>query len=109
MVVEEMKKLDGEGIGKFETISEKEKAFYKPLPKEENKDLLSAHANFTEYKENFKTGIDTKFMTPAQHNRLLMKSPHKDILQNEYGYKNLHVNAYSTLQLQYCVHVCLVL
>ena len=89
MVVEEMKKLDGEGIGKFETISEKEKAFYKPLPKEENKDLLSAHANFTEYKENFETGIDTKFMTPAQHNRLLMKSPHKDILQNEYGYKNL--------------------
>ena len=31
-VMEEMKRLDEEGVGKFQALSDKEKAFYKPIP-----------------------------------------------------------------------------
>ncbi len=88
-VTDETRKLEEEGIGKFTSINQKEKAFYKPLPIEVNKELLLAHVDYDGYNRNFEIDIDTKFITAAQHNRLFRKSPHKDILTDEYGYMDL--------------------
>ena len=89
-VVQQMKILNEGGVGKFEALSEKEKVFFKLLPTDDNKELLTTHCtNFEEYKNNFEAAIDTKYMMTAQHNRLLLKSPDKDVLMNEYGYKEL--------------------
>ena len=88
-VVDEMKNLAEEGIGKFQALSEKEKVFYKPIPLDANRELLVAHVNFEEYKDNFMKAIETKFITAAQYNRLLLNSPDKEILTSQYGLKTL--------------------
>lgn len=84
-VVEEMKKLAEDGIGKFVQLTEKEKAFYKPLPTDTNRQIIEPHALFEDYKKNFST-VDRKYITEGQHSRLLKKSWDKDILEKEYGY-----------------------
>ena len=88
-VIEQMKKLDEEGMGKFMGESEKEKSFHKLIPNdsEERKQLISKFTDYEEYKKKFKIEIDSKYITIAQHKRLLAKSPNKDILISEFGYK----------------------
>ena len=85
-VVEEMKRLETDGLGKFKQLSEKERVYYKPLPTEENREQLATHASFEDYKANFPV-LDEKYITQAQYNRLFNKSPDKDLLTREYGYK----------------------
>ena len=51
-VVKHMKKLDESGLGKWMSISEKEKVFYKALPVEANRNLLSTHGDFETYQKN---------------------------------------------------------
>ena len=86
-VQEEMKKLAEGGIGTFKSISEKEKVFFKPLPRETNKDQIVPLVNFEEYSAKFMEAIDAKYITAAQFQRLLLNSPDKDILISEYGLK----------------------
>ena len=88
-VMDEMKRLDEEGIGKFQALSDKEKAFYKPIPIEANKEQLLPYVNLDEYTDNFKKTIDTKHITAAQYNRLLQNSPDKNTLMSEYGLKTV--------------------
>ena len=52
-VQDEMSKLAQGGIGSFESLTDKEKVFYKPLPKEANKGLLLPLVNFEEYNTDF--------------------------------------------------------
>ena len=66
--MDEMKCLDKEGIGKFQALSDKEKAFYKPIPIEANKEQLLPYMNLDECADNFKKTIDTKHMQP--HNTI---------------------------------------
>lgn len=81
-----MKKLESEGVGSFLSEGTGDKAFYKLLPEERNKDAIERFVTFSEYKKNFLTEIG-KSLSEAQQKRLLDKSPDKDILVSEYGYK----------------------
>lgn len=79
-----MKELSEDEMGVY-VETEKEKAFYKLLPIDENREMISKLTNFEDYEENFKD-IDTKLITEAQKKRLLARSPDRDILTTEYGY-----------------------
>lgn len=81
-----MKSLSGEKIGEFKQLTHKERAYYKPLPEEDNKAAIVSivgTANWDEYVCNFKS-CDLKYITPTQHNRLLQNSPHLELMET-YG------------------------
>ena len=82
-LIDIMKTLADSGIGKFEAFSEKEKVYFKPLPTEE---ALREHVDSQAYQANFEKPVDAKYITAAQYNRILDKSPNKDILISKYNY-----------------------
>ena len=65
-----MKKLHEERVGLFEGQNDKEKVFYKKLPTQNNKELISKHVDFNDYESNFKMSIEhmtaTQMKTRAQ-------------------------------------------
>lgn len=76
-IAEKMKSLADGGIGMFKNISQRERVYYKPLPKEENRQAICAvigEEKWNEYVSNFSV-LDTKYITLSQHNRLLDNSP----------------------------------
>ena len=83
-----MKRLD-EGIGKFQALSDKEKAFDNPIPIEPNKEQLLPYVNLDAYADNFKKTIDTKHITATQYDRLLLNSSDTNKLMSEYGLKTV--------------------
>lgn len=85
-VLDEMKKLSDNGVGKF-VITDKDKVYYKPLPDEINREHIVAHVDFAQYKDNFKADVDGKYFTQKQFNRLLSNSADKDILMSEYDHQ----------------------
>lgn len=80
-----MKKLEEEGVGMFKSEGG-DRAFFKLLPEEGNKTLVENFVNFTEYETNFKAAVG-KQLTQPQQKRLLGRSPDKDTLERQYGYK----------------------
>ena len=86
-VAESMKELDSKTMGTFLSVSEKEKVFYKLLPTPENEETISKFMDFEDYKEHFKSNVDSKIITPNEYARLLNKSPDKESLISQYGYK----------------------
>lgn len=58
-------------------ITQKERAFFKPLPEDDIKEAVCSvvGARWEEYASNFKA-IDTKYITLTQFNRLLAASPY---------------------------------
>lgn len=80
-----MKLLDEEGVGVFIGHNEKEKVFFKKVPTQCNKEMISKQdVDFGDYERNFKMNIE--HMTTTQINRLLNRSPDKDKLVRDYGY-----------------------
>lgn len=65
--------------------TEKEKVFFKTVPVEENKEVITKFIDFEDYKEKY-TDINTKLLTQAQRERFLLRSPDKDILISNFGY-----------------------
>ena len=93
-IVECMKNLSEDNVGKFEKISQKERAYYKPLPEEEIKEVLSpliGSGKWDEYVLNFKT-FDTQYVTSTQHNRLLRASPYTEDEKEAYGIQERNAN-----------------
>ncbi len=88
-IIEKMKELNKGGVGNLIAITEKEKVFYKLLPSDDNKQKIECYLDFEVYKECFERYVDTKVITPKQHNRILNKSPDKGTLMEEYQYKEL--------------------
>ena len=76
-IAEHMKKLDDRNIGTFITLTHKERAYFKPLPEDANKEAICSviGERWEEYCSNFKT-IDIKYITVTQFNRLFASSPH---------------------------------
>ena len=56
--------------------------FYKALPKEENEESLARYVKIEDYRRAFKT-VDKSYITPAQHDQLLLASPDEEILREE--------------------------
>lgn len=76
-----MKDLSKDGIGQFVPCARNEAVYFKPLPTDEMKgkieDLVQS---WDEYKEYF-----DEFITASQYNKLIMKAPNLDQLENEFG------------------------
>lgn len=85
-IAENMKKLADKSIGTFKNVTQKERAFYKLLPVDENKECICniIGSRWEEYVDNFKT-IDDKYITTTQFNRLLAASPYDDDEMATYG------------------------
>ena len=86
-IAECMKKLSEDNVGKFEQLNQKERAFFKPLPVEDNKEAVIAlvgNGKWDEYVLNFST-CDTQYITTTQHNRILRASPHTMEEMEAYG------------------------
>jgi hypothetical protein len=83
-VVDEMKLTEG-GVGSLKLYRRK-KVFFKLVPTEANKEILTAHVDVKEYETNFEIPIEGKYITAAQHNRILEKRSEKDTLISKYGY-----------------------
>lgn len=81
-----MKLLSEKEIGEFKQLTQKERAYYKPLPEEDNKEsinLIIGSGKWEDYLRNFKT-VDMQYITSTQHNRLLLQSPHLEVME-DYG------------------------
>lgn len=81
-----MKLLSEKEIGEFKQLTQKERAYYKPLPEEDNKEsinLIIGSGKWEDYVRNFKT-VDMQYITSTQHNRLLLQSPHLEVME-DYG------------------------
>lgn len=64
-LVVQMKKLEETGVGKF-WESEREKVFYKLIPKDDNRELIQEYVDFDKYIASFEENSDTKSITQAQ-------------------------------------------
>ena len=91
-IADHMKKLDELDIGKFEKVTQKERAYFKPLPDDENMENVCniIGERWEEYVSNFKT-MDTKYITVTQFNRLLAASPYSAEDMAIYGISNREV------------------
>ena len=73
-----MKKLSESKLGEFKQLTQKERAYYKPLPEDNNKEALLpiiGSGKWEDYVFNFKTS-DVRYITATQHNRLLRQFPY---------------------------------
>ena len=92
-VLQEMKKLEEEGLGTVKSVTKMQTAYYKPIPNDDNKaDLLSVveAEQWDSYIEHFKE-LDTTYMTASQHNRFMLESDDQDTL-NSFGITTRDIN-----------------
>ena len=82
-VIEEMKVLEQKEIGTVKTITRTQTVFYKLVPSEENKPMVTeivGHENWGTYIQRFKED-DRIYITASQHNRLLDAAEDKEELE----------------------------
>lgn len=85
-ILQEMKKLEEEGLGTVKSITKTQTVHYKPIPNDDNKeDVLTTIATeeWDAYIAHFKD-VDLIYMTASQHNRFLLESDDEDVL-NSFG------------------------
>ena len=85
-IAECMKKLSEDKIGEFVQLNLKERAYYKPLPIDENKEHVTpliGSGKWDDYVLNFKT-CDMQYITSTQHNRIFRASPYTSEME-DYG------------------------
>ena len=85
-ILQEMKKLEEEGLGTVKSITKTQIVHYKPIPNDDNKeDVLTmiATEEWDAYIAHFKD-VDLIYMTASQHNRFLLESDDEDVL-NSFG------------------------
>ena len=87
-IIDEMKALESQGVGKFKTCLNN-KVYYKPLPIDENKELIGKHGILMEDFRDVFCNKSMKDITPSQYNRLLSVSPNEQTLRDEYGYQDM--------------------
>ena len=83
-ILEEIKKLEEEGLGAVKSVTKTQVVYYKPLPIDENKEavlLLIGKEKWDTYVAQFKEQ-DTTYMTASQYNRFLLQSDHQDTLDS---------------------------
>ena len=75
------------GLGAMQRFSEKETAYYKPLPEERNKvkiaSILAGKMTFEQYRDKF-TYINRGDWSVVHFNKILENSPDKTKLMHEY-------------------------
>ena len=74
--VQEMMKLDKEGVGSF-LAEGADKAFFKLPPTQASKEKIEEYVNYELYMNNFKDDL-SKDIGEAQARRLQAKNPYKD-------------------------------
>ena len=87
-VVTAMKKLEDDGLGRFYKMNRVETVFYKPLPTDNNKTAITSiigEEHWGSYWDLFQIP-DKRFITNAQHQRIITASNDKDELLTNYGY-----------------------
>ena len=84
-ILQELKKLEEEGLGTVKFITKTQTVYYKPIPSDYNEDVLMVIATeeWDAYIAHFKD-VDVTYMIASQHNRFLLKSDDEDVL-NSFG------------------------
>ena len=82
-VIERMKKLQKEGLGVFKEV-DKTKAFFKPLPIEDNQEAIVKYIAMEDYRKTF-AATEVAYITPSQHDRLLLSAPEEEVLRTDYN------------------------
>lgn len=83
-IVNSMKQLAEKGIGHY-SVEANSKVYYKPLPTENNKQLIEKYVPVQNYSDVF-TNKNVKDINASQFNRLLANSPDERILRDQYEY-----------------------
>ena len=83
-IIKEMKTLEEQGVGYVKNLTKTQTVFYKPVPTEENKELIVeiiGNDHWDTYAQVFKD-IVTMHITASQHNRLLQTAQNEDELES---------------------------
>ena len=92
-ILQEMKKLEEEGLGTVKSVTKTQVVYYKPVPKDENKEdvqLQIGKEQWDAYMAQVKEQ-DTTYMTASQYNCFLLESDDHNTLDS-FGFTTREVS-----------------
>lgn len=83
-ILQEMKKLEEEGLGTVKSITKTQTVHYKPIPSDDNKEDVLTMIAIGEWDAHIAHFEDVNliYMTASQHNHFLLESDNDDVLNS---------------------------